>query len=118
MPDDTAPQVDKLFERIAALEAQQREWVLDFTSQIAELRQRLGVLQGTSQSGSGAVAIAGVAAGERGAAVGGGVGGHAIVADKGAMVFIDDQPIPMTAVQRGSALGSHLSHAKGRNRYL
>jgi hypothetical protein len=118
MADDTPPQVDKLLERIAALEAQQREWGLDFTSQIVELRQRVGVLQGTSQSGSGAVAMSGVAAGERGAAVGGGVGGHVIVADKGATVVIGDQPIPMTAVQRESALGRYLSHVISRNRYL
>jgi hypothetical protein len=44
MPDDTSMQIDKLVDRISALETQRREWGLDFTSQIAKLRQRLGVL--------------------------------------------------------------------------
>jgi predicted NACHT family NTPase len=50
--------------------------------------------------------------------VGGDVGGHVIVASGGSTIVIGDQPIPMTAVQRESALGRYLSHVLSRNRYL
>jgi ABC-type glutathione transport system ATPase component len=119
MPGDNDEQTQKLRQAIAALEAQQRELSLDFTTQIAELQQRLREATGVSQSGSGAVATAGgVAAGKRGAAVGGNVAGPVIVAGDGASIIIGEQPVHMTAVQRGSALGRYLSHIIGRNRYL
>jgi formylglycine-generating enzyme required for sulfatase activity/energy-coupling factor transporter ATP-binding protein EcfA2 len=119
MPGDNNEQTQKLRQAIAALEAQQRELSLDFTTQIAELQQRLREATGVSQSGSGAVATAGgVAAGEGGAAVGGNVTGPLIVAGDGANSVIGEQPVRMTGVQRGSALGRYLSHIIGRNRYL
>lgn len=119
MPGDNGEQTQKLRQAIAALEAQQREFSLDFTVQIAELQQRLHEAMGVSQSGSGAVVTAGgVAAGEGGAAVGGNVAGPLIVAGDGANIVIGEQPVRMTGVQRGSALGRYLSHIIGRNRYL
>jgi formylglycine-generating enzyme required for sulfatase activity len=119
MPDETSANINKLRQAIAILEAQQREFGLNLSQQIAELQRRLEGAGDIVQSGSGAVATpGGVAAGERGAAVGGSVSGHVIVADKGATIVIGDQPIPMTAVQRESALGRYLSHVISRNRYL
>ena len=41
-----------------------------------------------------------------------------MVAGNGATIVIGEQPIPMTAVQRESALGRYLSHVISRNRYL
>jgi formylglycine-generating enzyme required for sulfatase activity len=118
MPDDPA-EIDKLRRAIATLEAQQREFGLNLAPQIGELQRRLEGAGSVSQSGSGAVATGGgVAAGEQGAAVGGNVGGHVIVADQGATIVIGEQPIPMTKVQRESALGRYLGHVIGRNRYL
>ena len=119
MPDDHSAELDKLRQAIATLEAQQRELGLNHSQQIAELRRRLEGPGGIAQSGSGGVATTGgVATGERGAAVGRDVGGHVIVADKGATIVIGDQPIAMTAVQRESALGRYLGHVISRNRYL
>src|SRR5215510_11675478 len=101
MPDDTSAEIDKL------------------QQQIAELQKRLEEARGISQSGSGAVATnGGTAAGESGTAIGGNVGGPVVVAGAGATVVFGDQPIPMTAVQRESALGRYLSHIISRNRYL
>jgi formylglycine-generating enzyme required for sulfatase activity len=119
MPDDTAAEIDKLRQAIATLEAQQREFGLNLSQQIAELRRRIAEGKALSQGGSGAIATtSGVAAGARGAAVGGNVSGHVIVADQGATIVIGDQPIAMTAVQHESALGRYLSHVISRNRYL
>jgi hypothetical protein len=119
MTDGASTEIDNLRQAIAAFEAQQRELGIDPSRQIAELQRRLEGARGILLSGSGAVATTGgVAAGERDAAVGEGVGGHVIVADKGATVVIGAQPIPMTAVQRESALGRYLSHVVSRNRYL
>ena len=50
--------------------------------------------------------------------MGGDVGGHVVVAGNGATIVFGEQPIPMTAVQRESALGCYLSHVISRNRYL
>jgi ribosomal protein L29 len=119
MPDDAAAEIDKLRQAIATLEVQQREFGLNLSQQIAELRRRIAEAKALSQGGSGAIATTGgVAAGAQGAAVGGNVSGHVIVADQGATIVIGDQPIAMTAVQRESALGHYLSHVISRNRYL
>ena len=119
MPEDKAIEVEKLRQAIVGLESQQRELGLNFTAHIAQLRQRLEETRGVSQSGSGAVATAGgVAAGEDGVAVGRDVGGHVVVAGAGATIVIGEQPIAMTAVQRGSALGRYLSYVISHNRYL
>ena len=119
MPEDNSAEIDKLRQAIETLEAQQRELGLNHAQQIAELRQRLEGPGGIAQSGSGAIATTGgVAAGEGGAADGRDVGGHVIVAGGGSTIVIGDQPIPMTAVQRESALGRYLSHIISRNRYL
>ena len=101
MPDDNSAEIDKL------------------QQQIAELQRRLEEAKGASQGGPGTVATTGgVAAGEGSAAAGRDVGGHVIVASGGSIIVIGDQPIPMTAVQRESALGRYLSHVISRNRYL
>jgi energy-coupling factor transporter ATP-binding protein EcfA2 len=119
MPDDNSAEHDKLCQAIATFEAQQRELGLDLSQQIAELRRRLEGHESVSQSGSGAIATSGgTAAGEGGAAIGGNVDGPVVVAGAGATVVIGDQPIPMTAVQRESALGRYLGHVIARNRYL
>ena len=119
MPDDTAAEIDKLRQAINTLEAKQREFGLNLLQQIAELPWRLTGGKALSQSGSGAIATTGrVVAGAQGAAVGGNVSGHAIVADQGATIVIGEQPIAMTAVQRESALGRYVSHVISRNRYL
>ena len=108
MPDENLSQPDALRQHIATLEAQ-----------LAALRQQLGHGESVSQSGAGAIATSGGnAAGAGGAAVGGDVGGHVVVAGNGATIVIGEQPIPMTAVQRESALGRYLSHVISRNRYL
>ena len=108
MPDENLSQPDALRQHIATLEAQ-----------LAALRQQLGHGESVSQSGAGAIATSGAsAAGAGGAAVGGDVGGHVVVAGNGATIVIGEQPIPMTAVQRESALGRYLSHVISRNRYL
>jgi hypothetical protein len=100
----------------------------DITVEIARLRQQLAALEEQqrratqeriTQSGSGAVATTdSVAAGEGSAAIGGNVSGPVIVAGAGSRIVIGDQPIPMTAVQRESAMGRYLSHVISRNRYL
>jgi len=73
--DDTTEH-DKLHRAIAALEDQQRSFGLDFTQQIAELRQRMAEVVASLQSGSGAAATSGgTAAGAGGIAVGGHVFG-------------------------------------------
>src|SRR5882724_2475164 len=119
MADETSAEIDKLHQAIATFEAQEREFGLDLSQQIAELWRRLEGAGGVSQSGSGAIATTGAAAaGEGGAAIRGNVGGHVIVADKGSTIVIGDQPISMTSVQRESALGRYLSHIISRNRYL
>jgi formylglycine-generating enzyme required for sulfatase activity len=104
MPDDTSVEIDKL------------------QQQIAELQEGLEEVKGISQSGSGAVATDdGAAAGEGGAAIRGNVGGNVTVVNvlgEKPRIVIGDQPIPMTAVQRESALGRYLSHIISRNRYL
>ncbi len=41
-----------------------------------------------------------------------------VVTGAGARIFIGEQPIVMTAVERDSALGKYLSHVISRNRYL
>ena len=70
-------------------------------------------------TGSGSMAQAGgTSAGESGVAVGGNVAGNVVIAKDGAQVFIGEQPIAMTAVQRESALGRYLTHIISRNRYL
>jgi hypothetical protein len=108
MPDDHTSQHDALRQHIVTLEAQ-----------LAALREQLGHEESVSQSGAGAIATSGgSAAGAGGAAVGRDVGGHVVVAGNGATIVIGEQPIPMTAVQRGSALGRYLSHVISRNRYL
>jgi formylglycine-generating enzyme required for sulfatase activity/energy-coupling factor transporter ATP-binding protein EcfA2 len=72
-----------------------------------------------SLTGSGSMAQAGgTSAGESGVAVGGNVAGNVVIAKDGAQVFIGEQPIAMTAVQRESALGRYLTHIISRNRYL
>jgi hypothetical protein len=119
VPEDKDIEVEKLRQAIVGLESQERELGLNFTAQIAQLQQRLEETRGVSQSGSGVVATAGgVAAGEDGVAVGRDVGGHVIVAGNGATIVIGEQPIAMTAVQRGSALGRYLSYVISHNRYL
>jgi hypothetical protein len=67
-------------------------------------------------SGSGAIAQGegAVVAGREGVAV----GGHVVVAKDGATVVISESPIPMTEVDRRSALGRYLRHIISRNRYL
>jgi predicted NACHT family NTPase len=97
----------------------QADWGQERVVWAAELQKRLEEARGISQSGSGAVATTGgAAAGEGGAAIGRNVGGNVVVAGPGATVVIGDQPIPMTAVRRESALGRYLSHIISRNRYL
>src|SRR5918996_3395874 len=119
MADDTSAGIDKLRQAIATFEAQQRELGLDLSQQIAELQRRLEETTGIFLSGSGAVATSGgVSTGKGGSAVGRDVGGNVIVASGGSIIIIGDQPIPMTAVQRESALGRYLSHVISRNRYL
>jgi formylglycine-generating enzyme required for sulfatase activity len=59
-----------------------------------------------------------LAVGERGVGVDGGVGGHVVIAEKGATVVIGEAPVAMTAVDRESALGRYLHHVISRNRYL
>jgi hypothetical protein len=122
MPDDTSTEIDKLRQAIETLEAQQRELGLNHAQQIAELRWRLEGLGGIAQSGSGAIATTGgAAAGQGGAAITGNVGGNVTVVNvvgEKPRIVIGDQPIPMTAVQRESALGRYLSHIISRNRYL
>ena len=109
MPERGNSESARLHSAISDLEKRQRELGLDFSAQIAQLRQRLQGAATIVQSGSGAVATeGGVAAGEGGAAVGGGVGGHVVVAGDGATIVIGEQPIAMTAVQRVSALGRYL----------
>lgn len=119
MPDANTAQIEQLRQAIAALEDQQRTFGLDLGAQITELQRRLGETERIAQSGSGAVATdGGVAAGESGVAVGGNVQGPVIVAKEGATISIGEQPIPMTAVERESALGRYLHHIISRNRYL
>jgi hypothetical protein len=73
--DDTTEH-DKLHRAIAALEDQQHSFGLDFTQQIAELRQRMAEVVASLQSSSGAAATSGgTAAGAGGIAVGGHVFG-------------------------------------------
>jgi energy-coupling factor transporter ATP-binding protein EcfA2 len=85
-------------------------------------------------SGSGAIAQGqdAVSAGSQGVAIGGGSSGdintgqqltaaegaQIIYAEQGATVVIGDAPIPMTAVDRQSALGRYLQHLISQNRYL
>jgi hypothetical protein len=72
MSTDDMTEHDKLYRVIAALEDQQRSFGLDFTQQIAELRQRMAEIVPSPQSGSGAAATSGgTAAGAGGIAVGG-----------------------------------------------
>src|SRR5262245_38580755 len=113
MPEGTSAEIDKLRQAIEILEAQQRELGLNHAQQIAELRQRLEGPGAIAQSGAGAIATTGgAAAGQGGAAITGKVGGNVtvvnVVGEKPRIVF-GDQPIPMTAVQRQSALGRYLS---------
>jgi formylglycine-generating enzyme required for sulfatase activity len=69
--------------------------------------------------GPGAVARDGsVAAAEGAVGVGRDVGGHVVIAEKGATVVIGEAPVAMTAVDRESALGRYLHHVISRNRYL
>jgi hypothetical protein len=59
-----------------------------------------------------------VAAAEGAVGVGRDVGGHLVIAEKGATVVIGEAPVAMTAVDRESALGRYLHHVISRNRYL
>ncbi len=70
-------------------------------------------------TGSGAAATKrGIAAGQGGAAVGGNVSGHVIIAKDGATVYAGEVPIAMSAVERASAMGRYLTHVISLNRYL
>jgi formylglycine-generating enzyme required for sulfatase activity/energy-coupling factor transporter ATP-binding protein EcfA2 len=70
-------------------------------------------------TGSGGIAATGgVAAGAKGIALGGDVRGPVVIAHGHARVVVGDVPVPMTAVERQSALGRYLSHLISLNRYL
>ncbi len=73
------------------------------------------VAQSTDSS---AQAAGGAAATTGAVAVDGDVGGNIVIAKDGAQVFIGEQPVKMTAVQRESALGRFLHHVISRTRYL
>jgi hypothetical protein len=77
MADDHPHQSETLRQAIADLERQQQEFGLNHGAQIAELQRRLDEMARIFQSGSGAAAATGgVAAGERGVAVGGNFSGN------------------------------------------
>ena len=118
MPDDTSVEIDKLGQAINTLEAQQREFGLNLSQQIAELQRRLEEVKALSRGGSGAAATSGGAAAGEGVPVAGDIAGHVIPASGGSTIAIGEQPIAMTAVQRESALERYLGHVISRNRYL
>ncbi len=60
----------------------------------------------------------GVAAGAKGAAVGGDVGGHVIVARGNVTVVDGELPVDTPALDHDSALARYLRHVISRNRYL
>ncbi len=88
---------------------------------LAPLRQTeanlVAELNGTGAIAQGEEAGAAVAEGES-IAVGRDVSGSVVIAKEGAKVFIGEQPVEITAVDRESALGQYLQHIISRNRYL
>ncbi|MEZ4770337.1 MAG: hypothetical protein R2844_18155 [Caldilineales bacterium] len=99
----------KAFESGALDEDTYRAAVAGLTAQTSHTANVSGS-GGSAQSG-------GIAAGEEGVAAGQ-IAGHVVVAKEGATVVIGDAPVPMTAVDRESALGKYLQHVVSRNRYL
>lgn len=103
-----------------------------FAAELAQVLEKTRLAQPANHAmvvGEGSIAQReGVAAGAEGVAVGGDIGnvtvdrsikqGHVVYAEKGATVVIGDPPVPMTAVDRDTALGRYLQHVISRNRYL
>ena len=88
MPD-TNPQIEKLRQAIATLEAQQRDFGLDHPAQIARLQSRLNVLIQGATIGGDVIGRDKITA-----------GGSVIIAKDGSTIVISEQPIAMTAVDR------------------
>ena len=109
--------------RLAQLQAAFASGILDTDTYHAALAALTAT---TTRPSSGAIAQEyGIAATQRGAAIGGDLsnspiitGDHVIFAAEGATVIFGEAPIPMPAVDRDSALGQYLRHLIGRNRYL